>query len=137
MIPTSTARPGPTSAPPRPSRSFSERSKSGKSVPSCPSDRLASAYGELTGWQPQEGELRAMTTASTVPDFTRFAIGFDERDRGRVHELIDQVIDSGQWTEGPLTERLETSWTQWNELPVVALSSWAGGALAALDFAEV
>jgi dTDP-4-amino-4,6-dideoxygalactose transaminase len=78
-----------------------------------------------------------MTTASAVPDFTRFAIGFDERDRARVHELVDQVIDSGQWTEGALTESFETSWSLWNELPAVALSSWIGGALAALDFARV
>jgi dTDP-4-amino-4,6-dideoxygalactose transaminase len=78
-----------------------------------------------------------MTTASTVPDFARFAIGFDERDRARVHELIDQVIDSGQWTEGQLTERLESSWAQWNQIPALAMSSWAGGALAALDFAQV
>jgi perosamine synthetase len=78
-----------------------------------------------------------MTTASTVPDFARFAISFDERDRARVHELIDQVIDSGQWTEGQLTERLESSWARWNQIPAVAVSSWAGGALAALDFAQV
>jgi dTDP-4-amino-4,6-dideoxygalactose transaminase len=78
-----------------------------------------------------------MTTASTIPDFTGFTIGFDERDRARVHELVDQVIDSGQWTEGALTESFEASWSQWNELPAVALSSWAGGALAALDFAHV
>ncbi len=78
-----------------------------------------------------------MTTASTVPDFARFAIGFDERDRARVHELIDQVIDSGHWTEGLLTERFESQWSAWNDASAVAMSSWAGGALAALDFARV
>jgi perosamine synthetase len=78
-----------------------------------------------------------MTTASTVPDFSRFAIGFDERDRARVHELVDQVIDSGHWTEGQLTDRFESEWSTWNGAPAVAMSSWAGGALAALDFAQV
>src|SRR5437763_7077440 len=78
-----------------------------------------------------------MTITSPLPDFTRFAIGFDERDRGRLHELIDQMLDSGRWSEGPLVDRLEASWSAWNELPAVALSSWAGGALAALDFAGV
>jgi dTDP-4-amino-4,6-dideoxygalactose transaminase len=78
-----------------------------------------------------------MSTASTLPEFARFAIGFDERDRARVHELIDEVIDSGHWTEGRLTERLEAEWERWNGAPAVALSSWAGGALAALDFAAV
>jgi dTDP-4-amino-4,6-dideoxygalactose transaminase len=81
-----------------------------------------------------------MTTASTtesVPDFSRFAIGFDHRDRARVHELIDEVLDSEQWTEGRLLARFESAWQRWNELPAIALSSWAGGALAALDFAGV
>jgi perosamine synthetase len=81
-----------------------------------------------------------MTTASTtesVPEFSRFAIGFDHRDRGRLHELIDEVLDSEQWSEGAMTQRLEAAWEGWNQLPAVAMSSWAGGALAALDFAGV
>ena len=78
-----------------------------------------------------------MTTTSPVPDFTRFAIGFDERDRGRLHELIDQMLDSGYWSEGSLVDRFESAWSGWNELPAVALSSWAGGAIAALHFAGV
>jgi dTDP-4-amino-4,6-dideoxygalactose transaminase len=78
-----------------------------------------------------------MPTASTTTDFARFAIGFDDRDRDRLHALIDQVLDSGRWTEAELTERFEQAWEAHNELPAVALSSWAGGALAALDFAGV
>jgi perosamine synthetase len=80
-----------------------------------------------------------MTTASTStpPGFARFAIGFDPRDRSRLHELIDEIIDSERWSEGPLTERFEQAWEAHDGLPAVALSSWTGGALAALDFAEV
>ncbi len=79
-----------------------------------------------------------MTTASTqMPDFARFAIGFDHRDRPRLHALIDEVLDSGRWSEGPLTERFEQAWEAHDGLEAVALSSWAGGALAALDFAGV
>ena len=80
-----------------------------------------------------------MTTASpqSAPDFARFAIGFDHRDRARVHELIDGVFDSGRWSEGELTTRFEAAWEQWNGLPAVALNGWAGGALAALEFAGV
>ncbi len=73
----------------------------------------------------------------TVPPYARFAIGFDDRDRGRFHELIDEVIDSGRWTESTMTERFEAAWEGWNELPAVSFSSWAGGALAALHFAGV
>jgi perosamine synthetase len=82
-----------------------------------------------------------MTTASTdpqsTPDFGRFAIGFDPRDRARFHALIDEVLDSNRWSEASMTERFEQAWQSWNELPAIATSSWAGGALAALDFAEV
>jgi perosamine synthetase len=80
-----------------------------------------------------------MTTGSTtaIPDFARFAIGFDDRDRDRLHALIDEVLDSNRWTEGELTGRFERAWERHNDLPAVALSSWAGGALAALDFAGV
>ncbi|HEY1591326.1 MAG TPA: DegT/DnrJ/EryC1/StrS family aminotransferase [Solirubrobacteraceae bacterium] len=81
-----------------------------------------------------------MTTASTtesVPDFSRFAIGFDHRDRARFHALIDEVLDSERWSEASMTQRFEEAWERWNEAPAVAMSSWAGGALAALDFARV
>jgi dTDP-4-amino-4,6-dideoxygalactose transaminase len=81
-----------------------------------------------------------MTTASTrqsVPDFSRFAIGFDDRDRSRLHALIDDVLDSERWSEGEMVGRFESFWEVWNELPAVAFSSWTGGALAALEFAGV
>jgi len=47
------------------------------------------------------------------------------------------VLDSGQWSEAAMNERFEAAWADWNGVPAVALSSWAGGALAALDFAGV
>jgi perosamine synthetase len=77
------------------------------------------------------------TTSISDADFSRFAIGFDPRDRAALHTLIDEVLDSGHWSEGAMTERFEAAWAAWNELPAIALSSWAGGALAALRFAEV
>jgi len=82
-----------------------------------------------------------MTTApaeqQSPPDHSRFAIGFDHRDRARLHELIDAVLDSERWSEAEMTERFERAWQEWNGLGAVALSSWSGGALAALDFAGV
>jgi dTDP-4-amino-4,6-dideoxygalactose transaminase len=82
-----------------------------------------------------------MTTASaskdSVPDFTRFAIGFDQRDRARLHALVDEVLDSGRWSEGRMVSRFEAAWDGLGGGSAVALSSWAGGALAALDFAGV
>jgi perosamine synthetase len=84
-----------------------------------------------------------MTTAQAsaphqdAPDFARFAIGFDHRDRARLHSLIDEVLDSNRWSEADLTARFEAAWEQYNGAPAVAVSSWAGGALAALHFAGV
>ena len=36
-----------------------------------------------------------------------------------------------------MLKAFEGRWTQWNGLPSLGLSSWAGGALAALEFAGV
>jgi perosamine synthetase len=81
-----------------------------------------------------------MTTVSSqrsVADYARFAIGFDPRDRARLHTLIDEVIDSGHWSEGEMTQRFETAWAKYNGVDAVATGSWTGGALAALHFAGV
>lgn len=77
------------------------------------------------------------TSPSQAADFSTFAIGFDHRDRSRFHALIDRVLDSERWSEGELVFELEAAWEAWNGVPAVAASSWAGGALAALDFAGV
>ncbi len=72
-----------------------------------------------------------------IGDLGRFAIGFDERDRARLHELWDEVIASQRWSEGPLTAAFEQAWARWNGLGAVAFSGWTGAALAALEFAGV
>ena len=43
--------------------------------------------------------------APEIPDTSSFAIGFDARDRERLHELWDAVLDSDRWAEGPMVER--------------------------------
>src|ERR1700752_2921118 len=79
-----------------------------------------------------------MSTASEpTADFARFAIGFDHRDRARFHELIDEILDSNRWSEASVNERFAEAWGQHNDAPAVAMSSWAGGAMAALHFAGV
>jgi perosamine synthetase len=79
----------------------------------------------------------ASASQRTAPDFARFAIGFDHRDRQRLHDLIDEVLDSNRWAEADMNVRFEGAWEAWNQAPAVALGSWAGGALAALHFAGV
>ena len=66
-----------------------------------------------------------------------FAIGFDQRDRDRLHLLWDEVLDSQRWTEGEMVDRFEAAWQAWNGPPSVAFAGWSGAAMAALDFAGV
>jgi dTDP-4-amino-4,6-dideoxygalactose transaminase len=47
------------------------------------------------------------------------------------------VLDSEQWSEGRILTAFEEAWSAWNGLPSLAMSSWAGGALGALEFAGV
>ena len=67
----------------------------------------------------------------------QFAIGFDHRDRARLHDLWDRALDQEQWSEGELVQAFETAWSEWNGLDAVAFSSWTGAALAALEYADV
>lgn len=66
-----------------------------------------------------------------------FSIGFDQRDRARLHDLWSSVFDTQRWSEGDFTRAFETAWSGWNALPAVAFSSWSGAALAALDYFAV
>src|SRR4051794_7403454 len=70
-------------------------------------------------------------------DVSTFAVGFDPRDRPRLHALWDEVLDSQRWTQGDMVRRFEAAWSQWNGPAAVAMSGWVGGALAALTYAGV
>ena len=81
--------------------------------------------------------VSTLSEAQTHAALDRFAIGFDHRDRARLHELWDRVLDSERWSEGELVAEFESSWGAWNDLDAVAYASWSGAALAALEFAGV
>ena len=51
--------------------------------------------------------------------------------------MWNQIFESNRWSEGSFTERFEALWQDWNELPAVAMASWAGAALACLDYIDV
>jgi perosamine synthetase len=66
-----------------------------------------------------------------------FAIGFDHRDRERLHAFWDGILERELWVDGPLTETFEAAWSAWNGLPALSTSSWTGAALAALQYFDV
>src|SRR3954452_9800298 len=70
-------------------------------------------------------------------DVATFAIGFDQRDRMRVHALWERIFDSNQWSEGELTREFEAAWGAWNGSDAVAFNGWTGAALAALEWVGV
>ena len=78
-----------------------------------------------------------MTQAVAVPDITafqKFRIGFDPRDKQRVFEYWDDIFANQKWTEGKYTQLFEEKWAKWNGAPAVSFSSWAGGAMACMEF---
>ena len=105
------------------------------SIPSLPSERLAPGAptaGEPkrdegpfpksrpNAWSDPDGETRDVSTSidpQTIPDYTRFAIGFDDRDRARLHALIDEVLDSNRWAEGSMNARFEAAWEESERAP--------------------
>ena len=68
---------------------------------------------------------------------SKFTIGFDHRDRAELIQMWNQIFDTQQWSEGRFTKEFESLWSNWNNLDSVAFSSWAGGAMAVLDYIDV
>lgn len=67
----------------------------------------------------------------------KFTIGFEREDKKTLYTLWDEIIESHQWTEGKFTRMFEEKWAEYNQLHSIAFSSWAGAALAALEFFNI
>jgi len=67
----------------------------------------------------------------------KFTIGFEKEDLKKLHEYWDEIISTQQWSEGRFTALFEEKWSEYNKLYSVAFSSWAGAAMAALEFFDV
>jgi perosamine synthetase len=67
----------------------------------------------------------------------KFTIGFEKEDTKTLHRLWDEIIRSHQWTEGKFTRTFEEKWGEYHNRCALAFSSWAGAALAALEFFDV
>ncbi len=67
----------------------------------------------------------------------KFTIGFEREDTKKLYTFWDEIIESHQWTEGRFTKMFEEKWAEYNKLNSVAFSSWAGAAMAALEFFNI
>ncbi len=70
-------------------------------------------------------------------DFTKFAISFDPRDKGRLFEYWEEILSDQKWTEGKFTALFEERWAEWNGLQAVSTSSWAGAAMACMEYFQL
>jgi len=67
----------------------------------------------------------------------RFRIGFEKEDTKKLHEFWDEIIDSERSSEGKFVKMFEEKWAEYNNAYAVTFSSWAGAAMAALEFFNV
>lgn len=72
--------------------------------------------------------------APTTPPYAAFRIGFDPRDVPRVQSMWEEIFKSQQWVEGKYTKLFEEKWAAWNGASAVATSSWAGAAMACMNY---
>ncbi len=67
-------------------------------------------------------------------NFQQFKIGFDLRDKQRVYDYWNDIFANQKWTEGKYNLLFEENWAKWNGLEAVAFSSWAGAAMACMEY---
>jgi perosamine synthetase len=67
-------------------------------------------------------------------DYQTFKIGFNLQDKKLVYQYWDEIFSSQKWTEGKFTQLFEDEWANWNGIPAVAMSGWAGGAMACMEY---
>jgi len=67
----------------------------------------------------------------------KFTIGFEKEDTKKLQAFWNEIIQSNRWSEGKFTKVFEKKWGEYNHTSAVAFSSWAGAALAALEFFNV
>ncbi len=78
-----------------------------------------------------------ITPATLLERAKEFRIGFDARDVSTVLASWEEILRSPRWTEGRFTQLFEEKWSAWNGLPAVATSSWAGAAMACMNYFQL
>ena len=67
-------------------------------------------------------------------NFSDFKIGFDKRDIPLIKEKWDEIFATQKWSEGKFLEEFEDKWSLMHSAKSVGTSSWAGAAMACMEF---
>ena len=67
-------------------------------------------------------------------NFSDFKIGFDKRDIPLIKEKCDEIFATQKWSEGKFLEEFEDKWSLMHSAKSVGTSSWAGAAMACMEF---
>ena len=64
----------------------------------------------------------------------KFKINFDQKDKKKLFDYWNDIIQNNVWSHGKYTDLFEEKWSVYNNLDSVSFSSWAGAAEAVLKF---
>jgi perosamine synthetase len=67
----------------------------------------------------------------------QFKIGFDERDRSKLHEYLDDILTNNKWSEGKYLKMFEDKWSEHVGAHSVAFSSWYSASQAVMKFYQL
>lgn len=67
----------------------------------------------------------------------KFTIGFEKEDMKVLHKYWDDIVETNKWSEGKYTNLFEEKWSDYHAASSVAFSSWAGAAMAAMEYFDL
>ncbi len=64
----------------------------------------------------------------------KYTAGFDKTRKKSLYGMFDEIIETEVWTQGPYTRKLEKMWKEITGVHAVAVSSWWGAAMCAMEY---
>jgi len=67
----------------------------------------------------------------------KFTIDVTNKDRNHIYNYFDDILSSQVWSEGKYLHRFEDAFGAYVGRKMVATNSWAGAALAVMEYLDV
>ncbi len=64
----------------------------------------------------------------------KFKINFETKDKNKLFDYWNDIIENNVWSHGKYTKLFEEKWTKYNDLNSLTFSSWAGAAEAVIEY---